>query len=99
MSLSKDKLIQLLTIVVLLLGISSSLYVHATQQEEVETITIGDEVFTVEQLLQICEHKELDEMGYRGIAMDDIILKAGVSSLENHEYTIIGEDGYQKTVE
>lgn len=98
MSLGKNKLIPLFAIVVLLLGTSSSLYVHATQREDRETITIGDEVFTFEQLFQICQQKELEELGYSGVALDDMILKAGVPSPENHEYTIIGADGYQKTV-
>ena len=98
MSLGKDKLMPLLAILVLLIGIISSLYVHVTQQELGGTIKIGNEVFTFEQLLQMCEQKELDEIGYSGIALDDILLKAGVSSPENHEYTIAGADGYQKTV-
>lgn len=98
MSLGKDKLIPLLAIVVLLIGTGSSLYVHATQREVGETITIGDQVFTFEQLFKICQPKELEEIGYNGIALDDVILKAGVSSPENHNYNIIGADMYQKTV-
>ena len=98
MSLGKDKLIPLLAIVVLLIGTGSSLYVQATQREVGETITIGDEVFIFEQLFQMCQQKELEEIGYSGVALDDVILKAGVSSPESHEYTIIGAVEYQKTV-
>ena len=98
MLLGKEKLIPLLAIIVLLIGTGSTIYVHATQQELGETITIGDEVFTFEQLFQICQQKEFKEIDYSGIALDNIILKAGVTSPENHEYTIIGADGYQKTV-
>lgn len=98
MSLSKDKLIPLFAIVVLLIGIGSSLYVHATQQEVGETITIGEKVFTFEQLFQMCQQRELKEINYSGIALDDMILKAGITLSDSHEYTIIGADGYQKTV-
>ena len=35
---------------------------------------------------------------FEGIALDDMMLKAGVSKPGTHEYTIIASDGYQKTV-
>ncbi|MEE9441020.1 MAG: hypothetical protein V3V27_03710, partial [Candidatus Thermoplasmatota archaeon] len=35
---------------------------------------------------------------FSGIALDDLMLKTGVSNPEKHEYTIIASDGYQKTV-
>lgn len=98
MKLGKDKLIPLVAFIVILIGTVSTVYVHATQQEIGETIKIGDEIFTYEHLFQMCEYKELKEIGFSGIALDDMILKAGVSSPETHEYTIIGADAYQKTV-
>jgi hypothetical protein len=98
MKLVKEHLIPLSAVFVILVGVGSSVYVHATQQEIGETINIGDEAFTFEQLFQMCEYKILEDIDISGIALDDIILKAGVSSPELHEYTIIGADVYQKTV-
>ena len=45
-----------------------------------------------------CKQREFADINFSGIALDDIIIKSGVSSPENHEYTIIGADAYQKTV-
>jgi len=35
---------------------------------------------------------------FSGIALDDLMVKTGVVHPEQHTYTIVGADGYQKTV-
>lgn len=98
MKLNKDTVIPVIAIGILLLGIGTSVYVHATEQEVGETILIGEEEVTLSYLFQICQQRSFEDGAYSGIALDDIILKTGITAAEDHEYTIIGADAYQKTV-
>ena len=98
--MGKEKLIPIFAMIVLLLGAISSVYVYATQVDK-ETITINDQDYTIDQLFYLAEPRELvtsQEEVFSGIALDDLVKKVGIVDPSSHEYTIIGDDDYQKTV-
>ena len=97
MFMGKEKLIPLAAIMVILIGASSSAYVYATQTTT-DNITINGQQYTIDQIFYIAELRTFDSLNFSGVALDDLIIKTGVGCLECHEYTIIGDDGYQKTV-
>ena len=97
MIMGKEKLIPLAAIVVILIGAGSSAYVYATQTTT-GNITINGQQYTIDQIFHTAELRTFDSLNFSGIALDDLIIKTGVECLECHEYTIIGYDGYQKTV-
>ena len=93
--MEKNKLIPIFAIIVILVGICSSIYVHATQIDS-KYININGQEYSIDQLFDISEEKTYET--YSGIALDNLIVKTGVENPEKHEYTIIGADDYQKTV-
>lgn len=95
--MKKKKLIPAVALIILLIGSVSSLYVYATQSDEL-TISINGQKYTVDQLFFIAEPRSIDSLNISGIALDDLIQKVCILP-KHHEYTIVGADGYQKTVE
>jgi len=93
--MKKNKLIQILAIILILVGIGSSIYVNATQNNS-EQMIINGQNYSIDQLFDILKEKAIED--YSGIALDNLMIKAEVADPEKHEYTIIAADGYQKTV-
>ena len=93
--MEKKKLIPIFAIIVILVGIGSSVYVNAAQVD-LKHINVNGQDYTIDQLFDISEEKTYET--YSGIALDDLMVKTGVENPEKHEYTIIGADGYQQTV-
>jgi len=95
----KEKTIPILAITVLLLGVFSALYVNATQVNK-DTIAINGNEYTIDQLFSMCNKRiiETDEGEKTGIALDELMLKAGVGCPACHNYIIKAEDKYQQTV-
>jgi hypothetical protein len=52
----------------------------------------------MDQLFFLTQPRTLNESQSTGIALDDLMLKTGVSQPEQHRYTLRGSDGYEKTV-
>lgn len=99
--MGKEKLIPILALIVLLIGSGSTVYVYATQpviKVDLDNITIYNKEYTIEELFSTVEPRVFDSMNFSGIALDDLIIKAGVECPSCNSYTITGEDGYQKTV-
>lgn len=102
--MGKEKLIPIVALIVLLTGASSTIYVYATQEAnivenaDVEIITIWNNQYTIEDIFSIAEPRIFNDLNFSGIALDDLIIKIGVDCPECYTYTIIAEDGYQKTV-
>jgi len=99
--MGKQKLIPIFAIIVLFIGTGSSVYVYATQGNadiDTDTITIYKQQYAIEELFTIVEPRTFDALNYSGVALDDLIIKAGVECPSCHTYTITGEDGYQKTI-
>jgi hypothetical protein len=82
---------------VLLLGSISTIYVTQTQAKT-ETITINNQTYTIDQLFAQTEPRTFTDPNTTGLALDNLIHNAGVTNPENHQYILIGADGYQKTV-
>jgi hypothetical protein len=100
MLMGKEKLIPIFAMVVLLIGIFSSVYVHATQVNT-DTIKIANETYIIEQIFSITKSRTVstpDKVNFSGAALDDLIIKTGVDCLSCHKYKIIGSDNYEKTV-
>jgi hypothetical protein len=95
--MGKVRLLPVCALLVLAVGVVSSLYVYATQVETT-TISINGHAYTITQLFSLAEERSFSALNYSGVALDDIIVQAGVVNPEDHQYTIMGADGYQKTV-
>ena len=95
----KEKAIPIIAMIVLLIGIFSTILVYANQIEK-ETITINGQDFTIDQLFSTSAIRVIvtDEGEKTGIALDDIIINAGVGCTQCHDYTIKANDGYQQTL-
>jgi len=98
--MGKEKLIPIVALSLLLVGVGSSIYVYATQVDA-DTITIYDQQYTIDQIFFIAEPRTIetsDEEKFSGVALDDLMMKAGVGCLSCYTYTFIGSDAYAKTV-
>jgi len=97
--MGKEKIIPILALIVILICGTSTAYVYVTQIDK-ETITINGEEYTIEQIFNLGVEKTIQtiEGEKKGISLEDLIPKVGVGCPSCHEYTIKGNDGYQKTV-
>ena len=98
--MGKEKLIPIMAMIVLLVGISSTIYVHASIINK-ETITIKGEEYTFDQLSLMSKTRTIntDEGEKTGIALDDLIINAGIGCPSCHKYTFKAKDGYQQTID
>jgi len=96
--MNKKKLILAVALIILLIGSVSSIYVYATQTEE-STISLNGQKYSIELLFFIAESRFIDSLNISGLALDDLMLKVGAGLPKHQEFTIVGADGYQKTVE
>jgi hypothetical protein len=95
--MDKKKLIPVFALIILLIGSFSSIYVYATQTNETN-ISINGQKYSIDQLFFITKKRSIDSSNFSGIALDDLIIKMGVGSPKLKKYTLVGKDGYQKTV-
>ena len=93
--MGKEKFIPIIAIFVLLLASLSTIYVYATTADSDHIIINGSE-YTIEQLFFMSKERSYET--FSGIALDDLLKKVGIPKPENHEYTLVASDGYQKTV-
>jgi len=93
--MGKDKYIPIIAIFVLILASLSTIYVYTTTADS-EYIKINEVEYTIEQLFFISKERSYET--FSGIALDDLLKKVGIPEPENHEYTLVASDGYQKTV-
>ena len=102
-SQEKQNIIPLLAITVLLIATASTVYVHATQNQQSidsESIMINDETFTMNTLNQSFTNMTIqtDDGEKTGIALSDILLSTNLDCPTCHSYILISSDGYQQTV-
>ena len=95
--MGKDRLLPIFALLILLIGSVSSIYVYATQATT-NTLLVNGQHYTMDQLFSLTKPRNFNESQYSGIALDDLMLKTGVSHPEQHTYTLKGLDGYEKTV-
>ena len=96
MIMGKEKILPIFAMVVLLIGISSAIYVHANQINK-DTITINGSEYSIDEVFSIAEPKtiETDEGVKTGVSLEDLLIKTGVSCTRCNDYTFKGKDGYQ----
>jgi hypothetical protein len=95
--MGKDRFLPILALILLFIASSSSLYVYATQTST-DTLKINNQEYTIDQVFSIAQPRMSNDSKYSGIALDDLMLKTGVTNPETHTYTLRGADGYEKTV-
>ncbi|KYK22999.1 hypothetical protein AYK21_03170 [Thermoplasmatales archaeon SG8-52-2] len=97
--MGKEKAIPIIAMVVLFIGIFSTIYVDANQVEK-DTIEIYGRNFSLDQLFSDGVERtiETDEGEKTGISLEDIIINVGIGCVQCHDYTIKAKDGYQQTV-
>jgi len=95
--MGKDRFIPIIALTILVVASISSVYVYTTQANT-NTILINGQHYTIDQLFSFTKTRAFADLNYSGIALDDLVIKTGVKNPESHTYTIIGSDGYQKTV-
>jgi hypothetical protein len=93
--MGNDLLIPIFALFILLIGSVSSIYVYATQVTT-NTLLVKGRHYTIDQLFTLAKPRMVNDS--TGIALDDLMLKTGVSEPEQHRYTLKGSDGYEKTV-
>jgi hypothetical protein len=59
---------------------------------------VNGQQYTIDQLFLLTKPRMFNDSKYTGIALDDLMLKTGVATPEQHTYTLKGLDGYEKTV-
>ncbi len=94
----KKRFLILLVAILIVIGVGSTLYVTLFKgTEKTEGLLVGETEFSLNELFDTSELTTVEE--YQGVSLAEIINKAGIENPEAQEYTIIAEDGYQKTVE
>ena len=93
--MKKNALIPLLAALVLLIGIGTTLFVNSTRVDS-QQVLVNRQEFTLEQIFSLAESRSLADA--TGAALDSLVRAAGVTLPETRAFTIIGSDGYQKTV-
>jgi len=104
--MGKDKLIPILAMVVLLIGIVFTAYVHAMQAghatDDEYLLTINGQTYSINQIFAEGEPCTIttDDGEKTGIALDQLIVLAGVECPSCHTYTIkaLYPHPYQQTV-
>ena len=95
--MGKDRLLPILALILLFIASSSSLYVYASQTTT-DKLQVNGQQYTIDQLFSLVKPRAFNDSQSTGIALDDLMLKTGVSNPEQHTYTLKGSDGYEKTV-
>jgi hypothetical protein len=101
MTESKERIIPIIAICVLLIGSFTSIYVYALNSNNNannDFITINDEEYLLEYLFSSIIIRNLDSVNASGIALDNIITSINVDCPSCNSYKIIGKDGYSQTV-
>lgn len=91
-----QKSLPIIAMILLLVGIAATVYTN-TIKADTSKVVINGEEFTVDELLKLAEERSLDEG--TGIALDHLMEEIGITEPEKKQYTLIGADGYQKTVQ
>jgi hypothetical protein len=94
----KKRFLILLVVILVVIGVGSTIYILLSKgAEKTEGLLVGETEFSLNELFDNSELITVEE--YQGVSLAEIIDKAGIENPEAQEYTIIAEDGYQKTVE
>lgn len=95
-----QKYLPITAAIILIVAIAATLYVNSAKVDSTE-ITINGNQYTIDQLFEMGEERKIEtEAGETGsgAALDQIMQKIGIPDPATKQYTLIGADGYQKTV-
>jgi len=97
--MGKDKRIPVLAMIVLLIGIGSTIYVQASQNNT-SNIKINGQEYNIEDIFKIAEMRTIvtDNGEITGVALDDLIIKTSNICNSCNQYTFKAKDTYQQTV-
>jgi hypothetical protein len=101
MTVSKEKLIPICAILVLVIGSIATVYVYAYSIDNTTNkydIKINDIEFTIEYLFLNVQPRIFNSINVIGIALDDLIINLDIDYPKYYSYKIIGQDGYSQTV-
>jgi hypothetical protein len=93
--MGNERILPLIAIALLITGCISSLYVYANTIDT-QTITINNQEYTYNFIQSNTQPRTIET--FTGIALDDFIIQTGLNEPSKHNYTLIGSDGYQKTI-
>ena len=98
--MGKQKFIPILAMMLLLIGIISTLYVYATQINK-DTVTINGQEYTYEALSFLGGEKTIETVDgeVTGVSLENVVKSIVISCTSCGKYTIKAADGYQKTIE
>ncbi|RLF45535.1 MAG: hypothetical protein DRN29_06530 [Thermoplasmata archaeon] len=93
-----ERIASIFAIFLLLIGTVSTIYVYSFREEKQagNAIIINGVEYDMNEIFSSFEKKYINE--FSGILLSDLINETSIQSPENHEYAIIGADGYTKTV-
>ncbi|MEM2935348.1 MAG: hypothetical protein QXF32_03190 [Candidatus Thermoplasmatota archaeon] len=93
-----EKIVVSIAILLLAVGILSNAFIP--KKELRDYIDINGKKIATEEIFEKCELKEVEakNKSYYGASLACIIKIASIENPEEHNYTIIGSDNYQKTV-
>ena len=98
--MGKEKIIPILAFVIMIIAVTSNVYVYATQIDK-ETIAIQGKEYSIDEIFFITEDKTIqtNDGEKTGASLEDLVMKAGVICPSCSEYTIKAKDGYEQTVD
>ncbi len=95
--MGKDRLLPITAMCVLIIACTSSLYVYASQTTT-DTLLINGHEYSIDHLFSMTTPRSFNDSDATGIALDNLMMKTGVTHPEQHTFTLRGADGYEKTV-
>ena len=97
----KETIIPIIAMVVVLIGVFSTIYVDASTTDK-ETITFNGQDYTIDQIFSLSSVRTIqtDEGIETGAALDEFVVKTSSDSCHScGKYTFMASDGYQQTVD
>jgi hypothetical protein len=103
-SREKQNIIPFLAIMVLIIGMVSTVYVHTNQAQQsidAQSILINDQPFKTQELFTTFSTMTIqtDDGNKTGISLSEVILSHPLDCPNCHTYLIKASDGYQQTVD
>jgi hypothetical protein len=93
--MTKNKWVPIVAAIVLVFAIGASVYTFI-QQSDAGNVEINGTTYGSKELMEMGSERAVED--YSGVALDELVISAGIAAPEAKEYTLIGADGYQKTV-
>ena len=100
MSLGKEKVISIVAIIILLIGITSAIYVNATISST-NLIKINNQDYSIEEIFSLAENTTIntDDGEKFGISLENLVIRLNIGCPSCCKYTIKSRDSYQQTVD